>query len=69
MKKKKPEDIKPAQPDADDYPTPEGVAEEETGHVESIEDFIELKRLQNRILGKIIDQIKHSDNPEKSNNK
>jgi hypothetical protein len=32
---------------------------------ESIEDFIELKRLQNRILEKLIDKIKSPENTEK----
>jgi hypothetical protein len=35
--------------------------------VDSIEDFIELKRLQNRILGKMIDTLKLPDKPEKIN--
>jgi hypothetical protein len=47
----------------DDTPIPE------TPVVDSIQDFIELKRLQNRILGKIIDQISHPENSEKTNNK
>lgn len=42
----------------------EGIAE-----AESIEDYIERKRLQNRILEKLIDQIKNPENPEKTNNK
>ena len=39
----------------------------EATEADSIEDFIELKRLQNRILEKLIGQINHSENPEKSN--
>jgi len=38
----------------------------EATEVDSIEDFIELKRLQNRILEKLIDQISNPENPEKS---
>jgi hypothetical protein len=39
----------------------------EATEADSIEDFIELKRLQNRILEKLIGQINHPENPEKSN--
>ena len=39
----------------------------ESTEADSIEDFIELKRLQNRILEKLIGQINHPENPEKSN--
>jgi len=39
----------------------------EATEADSIEDFIELKRLQNRILEKLIGQINQPENPEKSN--
>jgi hypothetical protein len=36
---------------------------------ETIEDFIGMKRLQNRILEKLIDQLSNPDNKEQANNK
>ena len=42
----------------------EGVIE-----VNSIEDFIELKRLQNRILNKILENINPTEDQTKSKNK
>jgi hypothetical protein len=35
----------------------------------SIQDFIELKKLQNRVLGKIIENINQTENKNKSKNK
>ncbi len=35
----------------------------------SIQDFIELKKLQNRILGKMIENINQTENKKKSKNK
>jgi hypothetical protein len=62
-KKKIKTDISVDQPVMEDMPVDETVAE--TNAADSIEDFIELKRLQNRILGKLIDQISNSENSEK----
>ena len=41
----------------------------EKADVNSIQEFIELKKLQNRILGKMLEKINQSENQTKSNNK
>jgi hypothetical protein len=42
---------------------------EEVKDENSIQDFIELKKLQNRILGKMIENINQTENKKKSKNK
>lgn len=37
--------------------------------VNSIQEFIELKKLQNRVLGKMLEKINQPENQTKSNNK
>lgn len=37
--------------------------------VNSIQEFIELKKLQNRILGKMIEKLNTNENQNKPNNK
>ncbi len=41
----------------------------ETTDVNSIQEFIELKKLQNRILGKMLEKINLPENQTKTNNK
>jgi hypothetical protein len=41
----------------------------EIADVNSIQEFIELKKLQNRILGKMLEKINQPENQTKSNNK
>lgn len=41
----------------------------EIADVNSIQEFIELKKLQNRILGKMLEKINKPENQTKSNNK
>jgi hypothetical protein len=48
----------------DNEPSPEDGKDEN-----SIQDFIELKKLQNRILGKMIENINQTENKNKSKNK
>ena len=50
---------------------PEVIGEEadEAAGVNSIQEFIELKKLQNRILSKMLEKINQSENQTKSNNK
>jgi len=42
---------------------------EEIADINSIQEFIELKKLQNRILGKMLEKINKPENQNKSNNK
>ena len=42
---------------------------DEVNDVSSIQEFIELKKLQNRILGKMLEKINKPENQTKSNNK
>jgi len=44
-------------------------AGDEVADVNSIQEFIELKKLQNRILGKLLEKINQPENQTKSNNK
>ena len=44
-------------------------AGDKAADVNSIQEFIELKKLQNRILGKMLEKINRSENQTKSNNK
>jgi hypothetical protein len=41
----------------------------EMADVNSIQEFIELKKLQNRILGKMLEKINPTENQNKTNNK
>lgn len=42
---------------------------DEVADVNSIQEFIELKKLQNRILGKMLEKINQPENQTKSNYK
>ena len=42
---------------------------QEMADINSIQEFIELKKLQNRILGKMIEKLNPTENQNKSNNK
>lgn len=44
-------------------------AGDEMADVNSIQEFIELKKLQNRILGKMLEKMNQPENQTKSNNK
>ncbi len=55
-------------PLADD-PTDNDVPSEDLKDGNSIQDFIELKKLQNRILGKMIENINQKENKNKSKKK
>jgi|WetSurMetagenome_2_1015567.scaffolds.fasta_scaffold556437_2 hypothetical protein len=49
-------------------PIIEETPDTEVVDVNSIEEFLELKKLQNRVLGKILENMNHSENQDKINN-
>lgn len=50
-------------------PEVDGEAGGEVAGVNSIQEFIELKKLQNRILGKMLEKMNKPEDQSKSNNK
>jgi hypothetical protein len=65
LKKKKEKDhieeIVSELPNADETPI------EDMADVNSIEEFLELKKLQNRVLGKMLENMNQSENQDKLN--
>ncbi len=51
-----------------EYPIADETPVEEMASEKSIEEFLELKKLQNRILEKILDKMNQSENQDKINN-
>ena len=49
-------------------PIIEETPDTEVVDVNSIEEFLELKKLQNRVLGKMLENMNHSENQDKINN-
>jgi hypothetical protein len=68
MKKLKPKQLADAQSVTEETEDGE-ILNEEMSEVNSIQEFIELKKLQNRILEKMIEKLNTTENHNKPNNK
>jgi hypothetical protein len=69
MKKEKPTNKPGDETPLNDRPIENDISSQEKKDDNSIQDFIEMKKLQNRILGKMIEKINQAENKNKSKNK